>query len=79
MARYTPAFVPDPVMNMELAKIAQAIETPDEQFNLKMLYAEPSKKRDGMIVLADGTSWQPTGVAVQGFYGYYGGAWHFLG
>lgn len=43
---------------------------------LKPLNAAPSKKREGMIVFADGTNWNPgTG---KGVYAYYSGAWNKL-
>jgi hypothetical protein len=38
-----------------------------------VLTAEPTDKANGMIVYADGTSWNPGSGA--GFYGYEGGAW----
>ena len=38
----------------------------------------PIKPRDGMVKLADGTNWNPTGAG-QGVYCYYGAAWHLLG
>jgi hypothetical protein len=41
------------------------------------VYAVPQRVRDGMIVLADGTTWNPGSGG--GFYGYYAGAWHKLG
>jgi len=44
---------------------------------MRMLYAVPQRVRDGMIVLADGTTWNPGSGG--GFYGYYAGAWHKLG
>ena len=40
---------------------------------LKKSYAAPAKPRDGMVVLADGTSWNPGAGA--GYYGYNGGTW----
>lgn len=42
-----------------------------------VLNVEPSKPRDGMIVAADGTNWNPGGGA--GFYGRTAGAWVKLG
>ena len=39
MARYIPGNVADPVLAMELAKIAQAMETPDQFLQLDTLYA----------------------------------------
>lgn len=44
---------------------------------LKQVNVEPTKVRDGMIVLADGSDWNPG--SGQGFYGYYASAWHKLG
>lgn len=40
-------------------------------------HAVPSKPREGDVVFADGTDWNPG--SGQGFYGYYAAAWHFLG
>ena len=85
MARYTPGNVPDDTARMaefvraEIGKIAQAMETADERFTLRKLYAAPKKFGDGTVVLADGNLWKPIGTATPGFYGYYGAAWHFLG
>ena len=79
MARYIPGTVDDTATRNELDKIAQALETPDALLTLDMQYAAPKKYRNGTICLADGSLWKPTGVATPGFYGYYNGAWHFLG
>ena len=79
MARYIPGNVADPQLADELNKVAQAMETADSLINLDMLYAAPKKFRVGSIVLADGNLWKPTGAATPGYYGYYAGAWHFLG
>jgi hypothetical protein len=43
----------------------------------RFLPAAPTKLREGMIVGADGTNWNPG--AGKGAYVYYTGAWHFLG
>jgi hypothetical protein len=48
-----------------------------DNVRLPELHVEPAKPRTGMIVLADGTDWDPGSGA--GFYGYRGGAWHLLG
>ena len=48
-----------------------------ENILLPELNAEPSKPRDGVIVLADGTNWNPGSGA--GFYGFRGSAWVKLG
>lgn len=45
--------------------------------HLKSLHAEPAKLKTGLVVLADGTDWDPgTG---EGVYVYYADAWHKLG
>ena len=77
MARYTPGQVDDQIVAQELQKIAQALDTPDQFLVLDTLYAAPTKIRTGMIVLADGTTWNPGSGA--GVYCYYGSAWNHLG
>lgn len=44
---------------------------------LQELHVEPAKRRTGMIVLADGTNWNPG--AGRGVYAFYNGAWNKLG
>ena len=56
---------------------AIAAELAKPVMQLQMLYAAPDKPRDGLIVLADGTNWNPGAGA--GFYGYRAGSWRFLG
>ncbi len=82
MARYTPGVVPqDPqqipaFLAQELAKIAQAGDTADQFLQLDTLYAAPKKIREGMVVKADGVTWNPGSGA--GVYCYRSG-WTFLG
>lgn len=81
---YSPSTVPagdNPEVVMkwlqdELAKIAENINFPSSS-QYQELNEAPTKPRTGQIVLADGTNWNPG--SGQGFYGYYGGAWHKLG
>ena len=84
MSRYTarippanPADLPQFLMQ-ELQNINRALNEPDSFISLGMSYAQPPKPRDGMIVLADGAQWNPTGGGT-GFYGFYNSAWHKLG
>ena len=83
MARYIPGNAPNDAadlaafLRLELAKIAQAMDTQDASLSLETLYAAPKKYRDGTIVKADGTTWNPGAGA--GVYCWYGAAWHFLG
>ena len=58
----------------ELQSIGQAQGDRVDLIELNTLYAEPKKLRDGIIVLADGVSWQPLGAG-GGFFGRKGGAW----
>ncbi len=64
-------------LTQELRNIARAQSEPQPYTRLSMQYKEPNKLVDGMIVLADGTSWNPGSGG--GFYGYRAGAWRFLG
>ena len=77
MARYIPGNVSDPVLAAELAKIAQAMETPDPFISLDTLYAYPAKFREGTIFKADGVTLNPGSGA--GVYCRRGGSWTFLG
>lgn len=56
----------------ELALIGNVLqEFPILQF--QVLYSAPSRPREGMVVVADGTTWNPGGGA--GIYLRIGGAW----
>jgi len=46
-------------------------------FYLDILYAAPPKPAEGMVVMADGVTWNPG--AGRGVYCYHGAAWAFLG
>lgn len=63
-------------LEQELNRIEQALENQDI-VRLTELHAEPIRPRLGMVVLADGSDWDPGSGA--GFYGYYGGVWVKLG
>lgn len=76
MARYIPGNVADPLIAAELAKIAQAMETPDPFLTLDTLYSAPKKFREGTIVKAS-APWNPG--SGDGYYGYRAGLWRFLG
>jgi hypothetical protein len=43
----------------------------------KIWHVPPGKPREGMLVYADGTDWNPGSGA--GYYVYYAGAWHAMG
>lgn len=63
-------------MYQELTRIALVLNLGISR-NVEETNVAPSKPRDGMIVFADGTNWDPG--SGRGFYGYYTGAWHKLG
>lgn len=81
------AYVPTPAptdaaqfqtwVQRELQAVSQAWEQQQPFILLNTLYAAPKKLREGMLVKADGTTWNPGSGA--GFYGYRAGAWRFLG
>lgn len=64
-------------LDQEHRNIASSQAEPQIFLSLAMQYREPGKLKDGMIVLADGTSWNPGNGP--GYYGYRAGAWRFLG
>jgi len=82
--RYEPETLSDSTGNpileaylaQELRRIAEAF-TGIEEILLVELNVEPDKPRDGMIVLVDGTNFNPG--SGRGFYGRSNGAWVFLG
>ena len=61
----------------EFHRVARAMGSPQPFLLLATTYTAPNKPMDGMIVLADGTHWDPGSGA--GFYGYRNGAWQLLG
>ena len=75
--RYIPGFIPDDMTRREFEKIAQALESANERLTLQVLHKAPEKYREGTIVMADGTHWNPGSGA--GFYGYHSGTWNKLG
>lgn len=74
---YTPRPVPDAYdrqwLEQEFHNIRASMFEPVESVRLKTLYASPSRIYEDMIVLADGTSWNPGSGA--GVYARVGGAW----
>lgn len=65
------------VMNNELEKIEHTFNELLSYGNLLREHnAVPARPKEGMLVIADGTNWNPgSGV---GMYYYYGGAWVFI-
>ena len=61
----------------EFRRIAVILASPVDSISLEPQYKAPVKPRDGLVVMADGSSWNPGSGA--GVYVYRGAAWHFLG
>lgn len=80
-------YVPEPVPNekeelrayieRELRRLSGTLISGVDAVMLPELHAAPAKPRTGMVVLADGSDWNPGSGA--GYYGYRSGAWQFLG
>lgn len=64
-------------LETELGRIQTDQQAAVDGVLLKKLYAAPKKIRDGLTVLADGTTWNPGGG--QGVYTWYAGVWNKLG
>lgn len=60
-------------LRVELDKLALQASQPADYLALKKLYAEPKRVFDGLIVHADGTTWNPGSGG--GIYVRSGGAW----
>lgn len=60
----------------ELQRVSNSLRE-IEGILLPTLHVEPLKPRDGMVILVDGTNFNPGSGA--GFYGRSAGAWVFLG
>lgn len=64
-------------LSQELLNIQTALQGPSSFLLLDKQYVAPSRIFEGMVVLADGTQWNPGSGA--GFYGYRDGSWKLLG
>lgn len=65
-------------LKAELGNLQRWTEQPTVPIlTLETLYAAPARLEDGMIVKADGVTWNPG--AGPGVYCYYGAAWNLLG
>lgn len=64
-------------LSQELKNIEQARADGADALYLQTLYKSPDRLTEGMIVLADGVTWNPGSGA--GCYLYRAAAWRFLG
>lgn len=71
-----PADAPDWLVN-ELRKLQLALSQVGDGFVLNTLYVAPKKPVEGLVIKADGTTFNPGSGS--GVYVYRGAAWHFLG
>lgn len=60
-------------VEQELQRLSQSLAQPADYAALRTLYAEPGRVFEGMVVKADGTTWNPGSGA--GVYARVGGAW----
>ena len=67
-----PALLPE-WLAQEMAILQRALEAAQASVILQTLYAAPDRLYEGMIVKADGTTWNPGSGA--GIYAYVGAAW----
>lgn len=67
----------DSYLEKELNRLLVERDKARPMLYLATTHREPSRPRRGMVVLADGFDWNPG--SGRGFYGYYNGAWTFLG
>lgn len=75
---YLPSPIPahgalDEYIRDELASISRVIAKLEEGRSFLVLHAPPDKIRENMLVIADGTDWNPGSGA--GYYERKGGAW----
>lgn len=59
MKNYSAPYVTDPELRQVVTEIQEAAGRPDPYAEFEYLHAEPKKVRGGMVVLADGTDWNP--------------------
>ena len=64
-------------LRIELDRLSMQFSQPSDYLALKTLYAAPNRVFDGMVVVADGTTWNPGSGA--GAYVYRNSGWNFLG
>lgn len=63
-------------VDLELRALSRDLQV-NEKLNFVELHVEPEKPRDGLVVFADGTDWNPG--SGRGIYIYYAAAWNTIG
>ena len=80
---YAPAAAPDDekalalYLTQELESISGILQSIDI-LTLDVSREEPNKPRDGMLVFADASIWEPVSSGGTGYYVYYSGSWKKL-
>lgn len=64
-------------LQSEFQRIAVVMASNVDSVSLEPQYRAPAKPRDGLVVMADGASWNPS--SGRGVYVYKAGTWSFLG
>jgi hypothetical protein len=60
-------------ISRELQRVADAMQESEQFVPFTVLHVEPKKLKEGMLVFADGTNWDPG--SGRGLYLYNDGAW----
>lgn len=60
-------------IEVELQRLARYLSSALASLWVETLHVAPDRPRNGMIVYADGTHWNPG--SGEGFYGYQAGSW----
>jgi hypothetical protein len=76
---YRAGLVGDSDASREFARIERAANAADPFMELEYLHAEPERVRAGMVVLADGTDWDPGSGAGMYRRNEANNAWVFIG
>lgn len=79
MKTFKAPYVADPAMREVVGQIEEAAGRSDPYADLQYLHAEPKRVWAGMVVLADGTDWNPG--SGEGMYrrNAANSAWTFIG
>jgi hypothetical protein len=59
LSTYRASNLKDKEVAEEFARVERALNEAQPFFELQVLHAEPKRMRPGMLILADGTDWDP--------------------
>jgi hypothetical protein len=69
-------FIEDPVIRDLFARLEQSLNEAQPDYVFQKRTASPIRYRDGTVIYADGTNWDPG--SGEGLYRYGGGVWNFI-